>query len=87
MAKMAYQTFESPLLESVSYSWPCKHPFGGWSNERKGEPLDLWVPHTTMVSATIKFAIAIGRLEDRSKGRGEEESDEDVSSADEDEDA
>ena len=40
-----------------------------------------------MVSATINFAIATGRLEDRSNGRGEEESDEDVNSADEDEDA
>ena len=56
----------------------------GWSNKRKDGPLDLWVPHTTMVSATINFAIC---LQDRSNGRGEEESDEDVKSADEDEDA
>ena len=36
-----------------------------------------------MVSATINFAIATGRLEGRSNERGEEESDEDVNSADE----
>ncbi len=39
---------------------------GGWSNERKDGPLDRWSPTTTMVAATIKFAIATGRLEDRS---------------------
>lgn len=39
---------------------------GGWSNERKDGPLDKWSPATSMISATIKFAIATGRLEDRS---------------------
>ena len=61
------------------------YALGGWPNERKDGPLDLWVPHTTMVSSTINFTIATGRLEDRSNEGGEEESDEDVNSADEDE--
>lgn len=57
---------------------------GGWSNERKDGPLDKWSPTTAMVSATIKIAIATGRLEDRSN-KGDEESEEEVSSADEEE--
>lgn len=42
----------------------------------KIEPLDRWAPQTAMVSATINFAIAIGRLEDRGNVHDEEESEE-----------
>ena len=52
------------------------YALGGWSNERKDGPLDKRTPHTAMVSATINFAIATGRLEDRSDEQSEEESEE-----------
>lgn len=39
----------------------------------KDGPLDKWSPATNMNSATIKFAIAIGRLEDRSNENDEVE--------------
>ena len=42
------------------------YALGGWSNERKDGHLYNWTPQTAMVSATINFAIATGRLEDRS---------------------
>ena len=64
------------------------YALGGWSSERKDGPLDRWTSHTAMVSATINFAIATGRLEDRSIERGEEEeSEEEDNSMDEDADA
>lgn len=47
------------------------------SNERKDGQLNKWSPATAMISATIKFAIATGRLEDRS-----DESDEDIGEED-----
>ena len=58
---------------------------GGWSNERKDGPLDKWTPHYSMVSATINFAIATGRLEDRRDENSEEDSEDEENSADEEE--
>ena len=49
---------------------------GGWSSERKDGPLDKWAPSKAAVSATIKFAIATSRLEDRSNEYEEEAEDE-----------
>ena len=60
---------------------------GGWSNERKDGHLDKWTPQAAMVSATINFAIATGRLEDRSDERSEEKSEEEEDSAVEEADA
>lgn len=56
------------------------YALGGWSNDRKDGPVDRWTPQTAMVLATINFAIATGRLEDRSNERGEEESEGEESS-------
>lgn len=55
----------------------------GWFNERKDGPLDRWSPTTAMIATTIKFAIATGRLEDRSD-EGEEDTEEDGSADEED---
>ena len=63
------------------------YALGESSNERKDGHLDKWTPRTTMVSATINFAIATGRLEDRSKECSEEESEEEEDSAAEEADA
>ena len=69
----------------AAYRWgDLAYALGGWSNERKDGPLDSWSPTTAMVSATIKFAITTGRLEDRSN-EGDRESEEEASSADEEE--
>lgn len=38
----------------------------GWSSKRKDGPLDKWAPSKAAISAAINFAIATGRLEDRS---------------------
>ena len=63
------------------------YALGESSNERKDGHLDKWTPQTAMVSATINFAIATGRLEDRSKECNEEESEEEKDSAAEEADA
>lgn len=60
------------------------YALGGWSNKRKDGPLDRWTPQTAMVSATINFAIATGRLEDRRNKHDEEESEEEEAGTDED---
>ena len=44
---------------------------GGWSGEPKDGNAAKWKPANEMVTATINFAIATGRLEDKRKGRGE----------------
>ena len=49
------------------------YALGGWSNERRDGHLDKWTPQTAMVSATINFSIATGRLEDRSDECREED--------------
>lgn len=49
---------------------------GGWAYEGKNGLLDKWVPSKALVSATINFAIATGRLEDSSDEYGEEAEDE-----------
>ncbi len=49
------------------------YALGGWSNARKDGPLDKWIPHYSMVSATINFAIATGRLEDHRIENSDEE--------------
>ena len=49
---------------------------GRWANERKDGLLDKWVPSKAVVLATINFAIATGRLEDRRDEYGEEAEDE-----------
>ena len=59
------------------------HALGGWSGERKDGPLDKWTPSTAMVSATVNFAIATGRLEDRKDEENEEESEEELSEGEE----
>lgn len=43
---------------------------GGWSGKIKGGPLKDWKPTNEMITATINFAIASKRLEDR---RGQRE--------------
>ena len=49
---------------------------GGWPSERKEGPLDKWAPSKAAISAAINFAIATGRLEDRSNEDDEETEDE-----------
>ena len=44
---------------------------GGWSGEIKDGEVAKWKPANDMVTATINFAIATGRLEDQRKGRNE----------------
>ena len=44
---------------------------GGWSDEQKYGALAKWRPTIEMVTATINFAIATGRLEDRREEREE----------------
>ncbi len=62
------------------------YALGGWSNARKDGPLDKWIPHYSMVSATINFAIATGRLEDhRDENSDEEEEEEEENINDEEE--
>lgn len=61
------------------------HALGGWSNERKDGPLDKWIPHYSMISATINLAIATGRLEDHRNENSEENSEVEENSADEEE--
>lgn len=63
------------------------YALGGWSNKKKDGQLDLWTPQTTMLSATINFAIATGRLEDRSNECSEKDEEEEEDNADEDADA
>ena len=43
----------------------------GWSGEQKDGALAKWRPTIEMVTATINFAIATGRLEDRREEREE----------------
>lgn len=47
---------------------------GGWSGEIKDGEVVKWKPANDMVTATINFAIATGRLEDKRKGREESSS-------------
>ena len=62
------------LRTAAAHRWgDLAYALGGWSNERKDVPLDKWSPATSMISATIKFAIATGRLEDRSDENDEVE--------------
>ena len=70
------------VLPILSVNLDPNHPhlayaLGGWSNEGKDGLLDKWYPGTTMVSVTIKFAIATGRLEDRSNESDQETGEED----------
>ena len=66
------------LRSLAAHRWgDLAYALGGWSNERKEGPLDQWSPGTTMVSATIKFAVATGRLEDRSDETDQETGEED----------
>ena len=44
---------------------------GGWSGEQKDGNVVRWKPDNEMVTATIKFAVATGRLGDKRKERGE----------------
>ena len=68
----------------AAHRWgDLSHALGGWSGERKDGPLDKWTPSTVMVSATINFAIATGRLEDRRDEQNEEESEEELSESEE----
>ncbi len=62
-----WKNLRQELRGLVGHRWgDLAYALGEWSNERKDGPLDRWSPTTTMVAATIKFAIATGRLEDRS---------------------
>lgn len=75
-----YQTVK--ICSLAAHRWgDLAYALGAWSNERKDGPLDKCSPKTVMVSATIKFAIATGWLQDRSNEGGDEL--EEVSSADE----
>ena len=66
------------LRSLAAHRWgDLAYVLGGWSNERKDGPLDKWSPASTMISATIKFVIATGRLEDRSDESDEETGEED----------
>ena len=65
------------LIRLAANRWgDLGYVLGGWANERKDGLLDKWVPSRVVVSATIHFAIATGRLEDRSDEYGEEAEDE-----------
>lgn len=76
---------EEPLRSLAGHSWgDLAYVLGGWSNERKDGPLDNWSPTITMIAATIKFAIATGRLEDRRDERDEDTGEEDNSADEED---
>ena len=80
-----WSNLRQELRSLAAHRWgDLAYALGGCSNERKDGPLDKWSPTIAMVSATINFAIATGRLEDRSS-EGDEESEEKVSSADEEE--
>ncbi len=73
------------LRAAAGHRWgDLAYALGGWSNERKDGPRDKWSPATNMISATIKFAIATGRLEDRSDKNDEDTEEEDDDADEED---
>ena len=75
-----WRNLRQELRSLAGHRWgDLAYALGGWANERKDGPLDRWSPATTMVAATIKFAIATDCLEDRSNdvdgdAEGEDES-------------
>lgn len=80
-----WRNLRQELRSLAGHSWgDLAYVLGGWSNERKDGPLDNWSPTITMIAATIKFAIATGRLEDRRDERDEDTGEEDNSADEED---
>lgn len=71
-------SFRGEIRRLAGRRWgDTSYLLGGWSGEIKDGPLKDWKPTTEMVTATINFAIATKRLEDRrEKGDSEEEDDE-----------
>lgn len=79
------EPFRPELRAAAGHRWgDLSYALGGWSNERKDGPLDKWFPATNMILATIKFAIATGRLEDRSNENDEDTEEEDDDADEED---
>ena len=64
--------FRCPRWRLAGGRWgDTSYLLGGWSGEPKDGDAAKWKPANEMVTATINFAIATGRREDRRKGRGE----------------
>ena len=64
--------FRGEIRRLAGHRWgDTSYLLGGWSGEQKDGALAKWRPTNEMVTATINFAIATGRLEDRREEREE----------------
>ena len=67
-----WSIFRGEIRRLAGRRWgDTSYLLGGWSGEPKDGDAAKWKPANEMVTATINFAIATGRLEDKRKGRGE----------------
>ena len=67
---------QSMLCDWMFRIWwgDTSHLLGGWSGEQKDGALAKWKPTNEMVTATINFPIATGRLEDKRAEREKRDS-------------
>ncbi len=70
--------FRGEIRRLAGHRWgDTSYLLGGWSGEQKDGTLAKWRPTNEMLTATINFAIATVRLEDRREEREERDSSDD----------
>ena len=70
--------FRGEIRRLAGHRWgDTSYLLGGWSGEQNDGALAKWKPINEMVTATINFAIATGRLEDKREEREEGDSSDD----------
>ena len=70
--------FRGEIRRLAGHRWgDTWYLLGGWSGDQKNGALAKWKPTNEMVTATINFAIAPGRLEDKREEREERDSSDD----------
>ena len=67
-----WSIFRGEIRRLAGRRWgDTSYSLGGWSGEQKNGDAANFKPANKMVTATVNFAIATVRLEDKRKGRGE----------------
>lgn len=72
---LRWSSFRGEIRRLAGQWWgDISYLLGGWSGEQKDGALAKWKPTNEMVRATINFAIAMGRLENKKAEREERDS-------------
>ena len=67
-----WSIYRREIRRLVGRRWgDTSYLLGGWSGEQKDGDVVKWKPANEMVTATINFAMATGRLEYKRKERGD----------------